>query len=119
MKRTLFLLPLLFLLACKKDDPATEARVTYIVKETTQDVPTYAVTYTADGKVTKQLGGLTASTWESEVVHLKRRDFVSFNVQSTSPSGEFMLYVYLNGVLWESKPMSNPNGNVTISGDLP
>ncbi|TND08705.1 MAG: hypothetical protein FD123_1921 [Bacteroidetes bacterium] len=120
MKRLLILFAIpLFLSSCKKDDPATEARVSYSVKETSQDTPTYSVSYTADGKATKSVGGLSSSQWDSETVHLKRGDFVSFNVSSSSPDGDFILYVYLNGVLWESKEMHNPNGNVTISGDLP
>lgn len=120
MKRIALLLIVAFALAsCKKDDPSTEAHVAYTVKETTLNTPTYSVSYTADGKATKQLGGLTASTWNSETVFLKRGDFVSFNVTSSDPAGDFTLYVYLNGVLWETADMHNPNGNVTISGNLP
>lgn len=119
--KKLLLLPLILLVlsACKKEDPSTVANVTYAVRVTSQDNPTYSVSYTADGKATKTLGGITVQDWSSETVHLKRGDFVSFNVSSSSPSGDFTLFVYLNGVLWESKPMHNPNGNATISGDLP
>lgn len=119
MKQLLFAGLLVCLFSCKKEDPATIARVTYTVSESSPDAPTYTVTYTAAGSSSQSTGGLTASSWSSPVVELKRGDFVSFNLQSSSASGDFTMSVYLNGVLWESKTATNPNCNVTISGDLP
>ena len=119
MKQLLLIGIIACFFSCKKEDPASIAKVTYTVRETSADVPIYAVSYTAADKSTQQNGGLNASSWSSPVVELKRGAFVSFNLQSSSASGDFTLSVYVNGVLWETKTAANPNCNVTISGDLP
>lgn len=119
MKQLLFIGIIACFFSCKKEDPSTLARVTYTIRESSADAPIYTATYTDAGSGTQSVGGLTASSWSSPVVELKRGGFVSFNLQSSSASGDFTMEVYVNGVLWETKTASNPNCNVTISGDLP
>lgn len=119
MKQLLLIGIIAFFCSCKKEDPATIARVTYTISESSADAPVYTATYTDAGSGTQSVGGLNASSWSSPVVELKRGAFVSFNLQSSSASGDFRMSVYVNGVLWETKTASNPNCNVTISGDLP
>jgi hypothetical protein len=105
--------------SCKKEDPSSTARITYTITESSPDVPVYTATYTETGSGTQSVGGLTGNSWSSPVVELKRGAFVSFNLQSSSASGDFRMSVYVNGVLWESKTAANPNCNFTISGNLP
>ena len=119
MKYLFFLLTIIAVVSCKKEDPEEQARVTYKVTETASSGASFSVTYSAENNSTRTEGPITGSSWSSSVVRDKKRgDFVSLTLESTS-AGSFTMQIYMNSVLWQEKQVSNPYSAVTLSGNLP
>jgi hypothetical protein len=119
MKRVFLLLLLFAFAACKKNEDDLPVYVSYKITETSQDAPVYSVSYTADGGVTKSIGGISAPGWSSESVKMKHGDYASINLRSQDGAGSFTMAIYVNGSLWKQETADNPNADKTISGEIP
>jgi hypothetical protein len=115
-----FIIPLLLislLTACKKEVPTL--KVTYIIRELSQAEPEYSITYTGDITGGSNVASNNDNYWSSEVLELKQGQFVSLKSECTDPEYQIKLTINVNGQIWKEETFSNPNGSLTISGNLP
>lgn len=100
---------------CKKEEPL---KVTYSVREDSQEQPAYSITYTSDKIGSSTIASSSGDYWNSDPVFLDRGQFVSLKVNCNAPVFDLVLRVYVNGYLWQEKEMHNPTASATISGKL-
>jgi hypothetical protein len=119
MKAPLLILVLFTLMfsACKKEVPTV--KVTYIVRELSQAAPEYSITYTGDISGGSNVASNNDNYWSSDVLELKQGQFVSLKSECTDPEYQIKLTINVNGQIWKEEIFSNPNGSLTISGNLP
>ncbi|CAN5873128.1 hypothetical protein BH11BAC7_BH11BAC7_16430 [soil metagenome] len=99
---------------CHKEDP--DHKISYGVKETSMDSPTFSISYTSDKSGATTVGSSSSASWESGTIELKREQFISLKVDCNAPLFDFVLSVYVDGHLWDRKEMHNPTSSITISG---
>jgi hypothetical protein len=98
---------------CRKDP---EHKITYTVNETSQDNPSYNITYTSDKSGATTQANSSSASWSSGGIILNQDQFISMTVDCTAPTFEFIICVYVNGNLWDRKVMQDPTPSMTISG---
>lgn len=106
-----------FLTSCKKDVPTV--KVTYIVRELSQSVPEYSITYTGDISGGSNVASNNDNYWSSDVLELKQGQFVSLKSECSDPEYQIKLTINVNGQIWKEETFSNPYGSLTVSGNLP
>lgn len=105
------------LASCKKEVPTL--KVTYIVRELSQSEPEYSITYTGDITGGSNVASNNDNYWSSDVLELKQGQFVSLKSECSDPEYQIKLTINVNGQIWKEETFSNPNGSLTISGNLP
>jgi hypothetical protein len=86
------------------------------VQESTQDSPTYTISYTSDKSGATTIASSSSSSWNSGGIILTKEQFVSMTVECTAPTFELTFSVFVNGNLWDRKVMQDPVSTMTISG---
>jgi hypothetical protein len=100
---------------CKKE--TIEQKFVFSVRETSADSPSYNITYTSDKSGGTTTVSSSGATWSSGVVILEPGQFITMKVDCTAPLFDITFSVFINGFLWESRIMHNPNPSMTISGN--
>ena len=103
--------------ACKKEDMTAE--VTYTVHENSQSAPSYTIEYTSDEGGGTTLGSNNDDYWSSAKLPLTKGQYAYLKVTCADPEFILSLNIFVNGNLWKSTSISNPNTTVTLSGNVP
>lgn len=118
MKRALLPILALFLFSqCKKDQPQ-ELKVSYTVYETSQDQPTFNISFTSDKSGTTNQASSAAETWTSGEILLEQGEFISMKVDCTAPTYDLTMRIYVSGFLWKEQHFSSPTASASLSGTL-
>ena len=107
---------ILALTACKKE--VATAKVTYTVHEVSAASPAmFSVEYTGTSGTVATTS--SSEDWDSGILQLEQGKTVIMKVSCNEPSYQYSLSIFVNGNLWKTGTLSSPNGEVTISGEIP
>ncbi len=114
--RWLPLLLLLVIAGCRRDETRS---VTVNVKQATGGSASCVISYTANETGTETVTSTSAQNWSSPVRRAEPGEFMKVTVSSTSPQYDYTVTIYVDGGIWKQTELQNPQGNVTLSGDIP
>jgi hypothetical protein len=114
--RWLPILILLVLFGCRRDETRS---VTVNVKQATGGSATCIVSYTANETGTETVTSTSAQNWSSPVRRAEPGEFMKVTVSSTSSQYDYTVTIYVDGGIWKQTQLQNPQGSVTLSGDIP
>ncbi|MGL5888969.1 MAG: hypothetical protein ACRC3B_03750 [Bacteroidia bacterium] len=114
--RWLPLLLLLILAGCRRD---VSRSVTVNVKQATGGTASCIINYTANETGTEAVISSSAQNWSSPVRTAEPGEFMKVTVITTSPQYNYTVTVYVDGGIWKQSQLQNPQGSVTLSGDIP
>ncbi len=109
--------PIVFLFGnCQKENK--DAKVIYEIRETSNDVPNYNITYTADKSGTSSTINSSSDQWTSASLVLSKGQFVSLTLDCAAPHFDFTIDIFVDGALWKETQMSNPTSSTALSGNI-
>ncbi|HEY0030138.1 MAG TPA: hypothetical protein VGC65_05225 [Bacteroidia bacterium] len=113
----LLLSSLLLFSSCKKE-PKT-VYVTYKIIETSNNTPTYTVSYTLASGTTKSQGNLTQSKWVSDkITDVEVGKYITLSVEG-SGGGDYDMFIYINGSLYAHRKAEDGFGRQTLESQVP
>jgi hypothetical protein len=93
--------------------------VTFMVKETSPASPSYSIIYTSDVGGSSAVASSSSASWTSGELQLKQGQYVSLKSDCTAPQHAITVSIYVNGYLWTTADMQNPNSTIEVNGNIP
>jgi hypothetical protein len=107
---------LVFFGNCHKE--STDLKVTYKIRETSNDIPSYNISYTSDKSGNTSNISSSLDVWDSSTLLLKKGQFISLTLDCSAPNYDFTLDIIVDGGIWKEAQLDSPNSSITVSGTI-